>query len=400
MEYIRRPNYLEEISKYIDKPVIKVLTGMRRVGKSTMLEMVRSELLTGVPQANIIHLRFDSFSMLNIRSAESLKDYLVPLIDGLTGKIYFFFDEVQLVDGWEQIVNGLQVDYNCDIYITGSNSTMLSGDLATMLAGRYVNFEIQPFSFSEFIEAHKNSELNLTELFNKYILIGGIPLLNFFALDEETSHKYLSDVYNTVLVKDVLEYNKIRDVDIFNRILTYAVENVGHTFSALSIRNYLKSEGRNISVDTVLNYLEYCQNAFLIKKIPRYDVVGKKLLKIEEKYYLTDHGFRQSKGFSNMKDIERILENIVFEELLSRGYQVKIGKIGDREIDFIAEKNGKIEYYQVSYLMANEATRAREFEIYRLIEDNFPKHVLSMDVPDFSRDGIIHKNIIDWLLRK
>lgn len=275
---------------------------------------------------------------------------------------------------------------------------MLSGDLATRLAGRYVNFEIQPFTFSEFGEAFKHLELNKEQLFQKYIVLGGMPFLHFFDLDEDPSYKYLNDVYHTVMVKDVLEYYQIRDVDIFNRILDYVMENISHTFSALSIRNYLKSENRKISVDTVLNYLDCCQKAYLIKKAPRYDTVGKKLLKIEEKYYLTDYGFRQARGFSNQKDIERVLENIVYIELLARGYQVKIGKVQDKEIDFIAEKEGQLEYYQISYLMENESTRSREFGVYQEIQVNYPKFILSMDIFNFSQKGIIHLNIIDWLL--
>ena len=225
-----------------------------------------------------------------------------------------------------------------------------------------------------------------------------MPFLRYFDLEEAPCFKYLNDVYNTVLVKDVLQYNSIRDVDIFNRMLTFALENIGHPFSANSIKNYFKNERRNVSIDTILNYLEYCRNAFILQKVARYDTAGKKLLKVDEKYYVTDHGFRQAQGFSNTKDIERTLENIVYIELASRGYAVKIGKVKDREIDFIAQKGDSVAYYQVSYLLTDEQTREREFGVYGLIEDNFPKYVLSMDRFDFSRDGIIHKNIIDFLL--
>ena len=273
-----------------------------------------------------------------------------------------------------------------------------SGDLATLLAGRYVEFEIQPFTFIEFKQVFENTNLSKENLFDKFIQLGGIPFLKYFDLDENPSFKYLNDVYNTVLVKDVLQYNNIRDVSLFNRIFSYVIENIGHTFSASSIKNYLKNENRNISVDTILNYLEYCSLAFIIKKIPRYDTVGKKILKIDEKYYLTDHGFRQAIGFSNTKDIERILENIVCIELISRGYEVKIGKVKDKEIDFIAKKGKELSYYQISYIMGDEKTREREFGVYKSITDNFPKYVLSMDHFDFSQDGIIHKNIIDFLL--
>jgi predicted AAA+ superfamily ATPase len=398
MDYICRPKYIEKIKRFVDKPVIKVLTGMRRVGKSTILLIIKNDILSKVPDTNKIYLNFESIELLNITNASTLLEYLQPLMEKIKGKIYFFFDEIQLVNEWEKVINGLRVDKDCDIYLTGSNSTLLSGNITTLLAGRYVEFEIQPFTFSEFIRVFDDTNLSKEDLFDKFIKIGGLPFLKYFKLDETPSLKYLNDVYNTVLVKDVLQYNNIRDVDIFNRILSYATENIGHTFSANSIKKYFRNENRTVSVDTILNYLEYCIKAFIIKKVPRYDTLGKKILKVDEKHYLTDHGFRQAKGFSNTKDIERTLENIVYIELISRGYDVKIGKIKDREIDFIAKMGKQLNYYQVSYMMGDEKTREREFGVYKTLEDNFPKYVLSMDRIDFSQDGIIHKNIIDFLL--
>lgn len=398
MDYINRPRYIEKIKQFIDKPIIKVLTGMRRVGKSTLLNIIKDELLSQVPTENKFYLNFESIEFLNIDNAKLLWNYLQPLLKNRTGKIYLFFDEIQLVNGWEQLINGLRVDLDCDIYLTGSNSMVTSGELATLLAGRYIEFEIQAFTFSEFIEIFRSSNLSNEILFEKFVQLGGMPFLKHFNLEESPSFKYLSDVYNTVLVKDVLQYNNIRDVDVFERILNYVTENIGHIFSANSIKNYLKNENRNISVDTILNYLEYCHKAFIIKKVPRYDILGKKILKVEEKYYLTDHGFRSARGFSNTKDIERTLENIVYTELISRGYEVKIGRIKELEIDFIAKKLDKLYYYQVSYILGNEETRKREFRVYSLVQDNFPKYVLSMDRIDFSSNGIIHKNIIDFLL--
>ena len=397
--YVNRIRYIDKLKQFIDKPVIKVLTGMRRVGKSTLLTIIRNEILSNIPEENKIYLNFENIELFGINEAGKLLEYIKPLLKK-NEKQYIFFDEIQLVNDWEKVVNGLRLNENYDIYITGSNSTLISGDLATLLAGRYVEFEIQPFTFNEFIEVFESLGLSNEEYFNNYIKVGGMPFLKYFKLDEIPSLKYLSDVYNTVLIKDVLRYNNVRDVDLFERILTYILENIGNTFSANSIKKYLKSEDRKISVDTILNYLEYCRNAFIIKKVSRYDTVGKKILSVDEKYYLTDHGFRQAKGFSNTKDIERTLENIVCIELISRGYNLKIGKVKDKEIDFIAKKDGALCYYQISYLMENEDTREREFGIYNLIEDNFPKYVLSMDKIDFSRDGVIHKNIIDFLLEK
>ena len=398
MDYIFRTKYIEKIKKFIDKPIVKILTGMRRVGKYTILNIIKDQVLKDVPDENKIYMNFESFEFFDIKDANALKDYLSEKLKDKEGKVYFFFDEIQLVKDWEKVVNGLRVSHNCDIYITGSNSKLISGDLATLLAGRYVEFEIQPFTFDEFSEIYRSSNLSREELFQKFIKIGGMPGLKYFNLEEEVSQKYLNDIYNTVLVKDVLNYNNIRDVDIFNRILSFATQNIGANFSASAIKNYLKSENRNISVDTVLNYLEYCNKAFVLKKVPRYDLSGKKLLKVDEKYYLTDHGFRQSIGFSNVKDIEKTLENIVYIELLSRGYSVKIGKVKDREIDFVAKKGKDISYFQIAYLMENEETRDREFGVYDLIKDNYPKYVLSMDKLDFSQRGIVHKNIIDFLL--
>lgn len=398
MDYIFRDRYIEKIKNFIDKPIVKILTGMRRVGKSTILNIIKNDVLKDIPEENKIYMNFESFEYFEINNASALKKYLNKKLKDQKGKVYFFFDEIQLVEDWEKVINALRVSFDSDIYITGSNSKLISGDLATLLAGRYVEFEIQPLSFYEFSEIYRDSNLNEEDLFQKFIKIGGMPGLKYFKLEEEVSQKYLNDIYNTVLVKDVLNYNNIRDVDIFNRILSFAMQNIGATFSASAIKNYLKSENRKISVDTVLNYLEYCNRAFVLKKVPRFDLEGKKLLKVDEKYYLTDHGFRQSMGFSNVKDIEKTLENIVYIELLSRGYDVKIGKVKDREIDFVAKRGEDISYFQISYLMENEKTREREFGVYDLIKDNYPKYVLSMDKLDFSQRGIFHKNIIDFLL--
>lgn len=398
MQHIIRPKYIRQIEHFIDKPVIKVLTGMRRVGKSTLLTMIKDEVLKNIPDKNKVYLNFESAELFDVTTAKALHAYVQPLIKKTTEKMYFFFDEIQMVSGWERVINSLSVDKECDIYITGSNSMLISGDLATLLSGRYAAFEIYPFTFGEFMQVFTDKELSKEMLFDAFVQIGGMPFLHYFDLNKVPCFKYLNDVYNTVLVKDVLQYNNIRDVDIFNRILSYVLENIGHTFSANSIKKYFKNEKRSISIDTVLNYLAYCKNAFIIRQVPRYDMTGKKVLKVDEKYYVTDHGFRQARGFSNTKDIERTLENIVYVELLSRGAEVKVGKLKDKEIDFIVQKNDRISYYQVAYMLSDGITREREFGVYKSIEDNFPKYVLSMDRFDFSTDGVIHKNIIDFLL--
>lgn len=399
-DYILRPKYLKQIEDFIDKPVIKVLTGMRRVGKSTLLNIIQDVFLSEVPDRNKVYINFESLEYIHLNDAKSLAQHLQEKLIDVEGKVYFFFDEIQLIKDWERVINGLRVDMECDIYLTGSNSNLLSNDLATLLAGRYITLEVHPFTFDEFIEIFKDKKIKIEELFDHYLRLGGMPPLKYFDLEEEPSHKYLLDAYNTVLVKDVLQYNKIRDVDVFQRILLFAIENIGSTFSALSLHKYLKSEFREVSVDTILSYLDYCQRAYILKKVPRYDALGKKLLKIDEKYFLSDHGFREAMGFSNIKSIEKTLENIIYTELLSRGYELQIGRVKNYEIDFIARKGNQMEYYQVAYLLESTETRDREFGVFRDIQDNFPKYVLSMDQLNFSQDGINHKNIIDFLMDK
>ena len=393
MDYIIREKYISKIKPFINKPVLKILTGMRRVGKSSLLHIIKDEILKDVADENKIYINFEATNLLSINNVNSLLEYLKPLLEDVKGKVYFFFDEIQVIDGWEEVISDLKHNRDYDIFLTSSNKKLISN-----LSEKYVEFEIQPFTFSEFKKAFENMELSKENLFYKFIQLGGLPFLKYFDLDETPSFEYLNDIYNTVLVKDVLQYNNIRDVDLFNHIFSYVLTNIGQSFSASSIKTYLKNKNKNISVDTILSYLEYCNIAFLIKKVPRYDILSKKTLKVDEKYYLTDHGFRQATGFPITQDIERILENIVYIELLSRGYEVKVGKVKDKEINFIAKKEKSLSYYQISYKIRDEKTRERIFETYNSITDNFPKYVLSMDHSDFSQDGVIHKNIIDFLL--
>ena len=393
MDYIIREKYISKIKPFINKPVLKILTGMRRVGKSSLLHIIKDKILKDVADENKIYINFESINSLDISNANSLLEYLKALLEEVKGKVYFFLDEIQIVDGWEEVISDLKHNRDYDIFLTSSNKKLISS-----LSEKYVEFEIQPFTFSEFKKAFENMELSKENLFYKFIQLGGLPFLKYFDLDETPSFEYLNDIYNTVLVKDVLQYNNIRDVDLFNHIFSYVLTNIGQSFSASGIKTYLKNKNKNISVDTILNYLEYCNIAFLIKKVPRYDITSKKTLKVDEKYYLTDHGFRQATGFPITQDIKRILENIVYIELLSRGYEVKVGKVKDKEINFIAKKEKSLSYYQISYKIRDEKTRERIFETYNSITDNFPKYVLSMDHSNFSQDGVIHKNIIDFLL--
>lgn len=398
---ISREIYMKRIRPFINTELIKVFTGIRRSGKSVMLELVKNELKkSGVSDKNFLCINFEQFSNSELLDAKILHKRIVEFQKSADGKIYLFFDEIQEVDGWEKCINSCRVDFDCDIYITGSNAKLLSGELATYLAGRYVEFVIYPFSFAEFLEMNrqKNSQVDKSACFTAFLKTGGMPFLANFLGDDSAKNQYLMDIYNSVVLKDVVKRNNIRDVDTLERIIAYAFSNIGHIFSATSLSKYFKSEKRNISHDTILNYLKFCADAFLIYKISRYDLEGKKVLTVNEKYYCADHGLREAVFGKNTQNIDQILENIVCLELLRRNFKVFIGKKDESEIDFIAERNGVKIYVQVAYLLASEETVRREFSVYDSIKDNFPKYVVSMDEFDFSRNGIIHRNIRDFLL--
>ena len=392
---------MKRIRPFINTELIKVFTGIRRSGKSVMLELVKNELKkSGVSDKNFLCINFEQFSNSELLDAKILHKRIVEFQKSADGKIYLFFDEIQEVDGWEKCINSCRVDFDCDIYITGSNAKLLSGELATYLAGRYVEFVIYPFSFAEFLEMNrqKNSQIDKSACFTAFLKTGGMPFLANFLGDDSAKNQYLMDIYNSVVLKDVVKRNNIRDVDTLERIIAYAFSNIGHIFSATSLSKYFKSEKRNISHDTILNYLKFCADAFLIYKISRYDLEGKKILTVNEKYYCADHGLREAVFGKNTQNIDQILENIVCLELLRRNFKVFVGKKDESEIDFIAERNGVKIYVQVAYLLASEETVRREFSVYDSIKDNFPKYVVSMDEFDFSRNGIIHRNIRDFLL--
>ena len=392
---------MKRIRPFINTELIKVFTGIRRSGKSVMLELVKNELKkSGVSDKNFLCINFEQFSNSELLDAKILHKRIVEFQKSADGKIYLFFDEIQEVDGWEKCINSCRVDFDCDIYITGSNAKLLSGELATYLAGRYVEFVIYPFSFAEFLEMNrqKNSQIDKSACFTAFLKTGGMPFLANFLGDDSAKNQYLMDIYNSVVLKDVVKRNNVRDVDTLERIIAYAFSNIGHIFSATSLSKYFKSEKRNISHDTILNYLKFCADAFLIYKISRYDLEGKKVLTVNEKYYCADHGLREAVFGKNTQNIDQILENIVCLELLRRNFKVFVGKKDESEIDFIAERNGVKIYVQVAYLLASEETVRREFSVYDSIKDNFPKYVVSMDEFDFSRNGIIHRNIRDFLL--
>ena len=398
---IKREIYMQRIRPFMNTDLIKVFTGIRRAGKSVMLELVKNELKeSGISEENFLCINFEQFSNSQFLDVESLYKKITDFQKNTKGKIYLFFDEIQEVPGWEKCINSCRIDFDCDIYITGSNAKLLSGELATYLAGRYVEFVIYPFSFAEFFEMNllKNPNVDKSTCFMQFLKTGGMPFLSNFPDDDSAKSQYLIDIYNSVVLKDVVKRNNIRDVDTLERIVAYAFSNIGHIFSATSLSKYFKSENRKISHDTILNYLKFCSDAFLFYKINRYDLEGKKIVTVNEKYYCADHGLREALFGKNIQNIDQVLENIVCLELLRRNYKVYVGKKGDLEIDFIAEKQGKKIYVQVAYLLANEETIRREFSVYNSVKDSYPKYVVSMDELDFSQNGIIHKNIKDFLL--
>lgn len=398
---IKREFYMARIRPFIDGDLIKVLTGIRRSGKSVMLELIKDELrVRGVTEEQLVAFNFEDMRNAQLCTAEALHDELVRRAASIKGKIYFFFDEIQEVERWERCVNSLRVEMDCDIYITGSNAKLLSGELATYLAGRYVEFIIYPFSFSEFLALYHSVEpdADTRTCFDRYLTFGGMPYLANLRFDETACRQYLRDLFNSVELKDIVKRNNVRDVDMLERIIAYVTANIGTTFSSTAISKYLKNEGRRVSPETVLNYLKACSDAFLFYQVRRQDLQGKKILTVNEKYYVADHGIREAVVGGNMRDINLVLENIVFMEALRRGYSVTVGKVGEREIDFVCERHGEKCYIQVTYLLAAEETVQREFGVYEHVQDNFPKYVVSLDEFDMSRNGVRHYNIRDFLL--
>ncbi len=398
---IKREQYMKRIHPFIGGDLIKVITGMRRAGKSVMLELIKDELRAmGVADDCMISYNFEDLRYVQFLDGVLLHDEILRRCKSVKGKVYLFFDEIQEVAYWEKCVNSLRVTIDCDIYITGSNAKLLSGELATYLAGRYVEFVIYPFSFSEFLSLIHEAKptISCEEAFRLYVLRGGMPHLSALHYEEDAARQYLLDLFHAVQLKDVIVRNKIRDVDLLSRLIEYVIANTGALFSARSLVRFFKSENRKVAVDTVLNYLRYGCDAFLFYRVKREDLHGKQILASSEKYYIADHGIREALYGTNQRDINLILENIVYLECLRRGYTVTVGKMGEKEIDFVCERWGERLYIQVAYLLSEESTVQREFGAYDGVRDNFPKYVLSLDNFDFSRNGIRHQNLISWLL--
>lgn len=401
---LKRNEYIKQIVPFIDKDVIKVLTGIRRSGKSVMLKLLMEELKNrGINENQFIYINFENLKYRNLKNYERLYDFILNKVDDKYKSYYVFLDEIQEVEEWEKCVNSLRVDEELrfDIYITGSNAKLLSGELSTYLAGRYVEFVVYPFSFKEFFEIiqEKNQEIKVKEAFQKYVKFGGMPFLHNLDYNFEASMQYLQDLYASIILKDITQRNNIRDTDLLERIINYVVMNIGNTFSATSISKFFKSENRKVATETILNYIKACEEAFLVYRVARNDLLGKKILNVNEKYYIADHGIREAIMENNQKNINQVLENIVYFEMLRRGYNIKIGKVDNFEVDFVCKKNDETIYIQVSYLLASEDTKEREFLVLENIKDNYPKYVLSMDEFDMSRNGIKHVNLIKFLVK-
>jgi hypothetical protein len=400
---IKRDLYLNQIRDFIDKPIIKVITGIRRCGKSVILKLLKEELLNKqINEEQIIYLNFDSFEFSDIDKAEKLYTYVKERIKEKQ-RYYILLDEVQEVDSWEKAVNSFFVDFDSDIYITGSNSRLLSSELATYLAGRYVEIHLYTLSFSEYLQFKSNRTgnrvINTKLEFNIFLRMGGFPVLHIADYPPDTAYKVVYDIYSSAILRDTIQRNNIRDVELLERVVKFVFDNVGNKFSAKNVADYFKSQQRKIDLNTVYNYLNALQSAFIIDRIPRYDLKGKELLKTFEKYFVGDQAIIYAVMGYKDRLISGILENIVMLELKRRGYQVFTGKWDDREIDFVAEKQEAKIYVQVTYKMEGQSTIDREFAPLLEIRDNHPKYVVSMD--ELWRDniqGIKHVHISDFLL--
>jgi len=395
---IIREHYLSKIRPFYDSELIKVIVGLRRTGKSVLLNQIADELISrGIDATHIVYFNFEDFDLAYIQNAGDLHKAIQAKVQD-EDKYYFLFDEIQNVEQFEKAINSFRSTMNCSIFITGSNGKLLSGELSTHLSGRYVSFKVMPFSFKEMCQIEGIDRKNVRdEDFMEYMQYGGMP--QRFTLQSFSAVKtYLRDLYDSIVLKDIMVRGNIRDTDVLNRIIEYMVLNTSQTFSASSISKYFESVNRKVSTETIYQYLEHITASLIINKAIRYDIRGKRLLTRSDKYYLADMGFSTIKNTGFKTEIGALIENIVFNEFLHRGYEVYVGKTPHGEIDFIVQHDNQRAYYQVAYLLADDNIISREFGAYKDVPDHFPKYVLSMDKPDFSRDGIKHINILNFLL--
>lgn len=396
---IKRELYLKKIKKFQDKPLIKVITGMRRAGKSTLLNMLAEDLKEqGIRDEQIVRINFESMDFDVIRDYRQLYAYIKE--KRIPEAMYLLLDEIQQVDSWERAINSLFMEGGVDIYITGSNANMLSSDLSTLLAGRYVEIQVFPLSFQEYLLfLPQEVRANKSEAFENYMKYGGLPLIPSLPQENDTMEMFLAGIYNTVLMKDVIQRNAVRDPALLENIVRFLADNVGNPVSSSKVAGYLTSQGRKTAAATVDNYLQMLTKAYIFYRAQRYDIKGKMYLKTQEKYYIVDNGLRNALLDFRQGDYGHVLENIVYLELLRRGYHVAIGKVGTLEVDFVASKAERKVYYQVSASVLDDATRERELKPLEAIPDAYEKVLLTMDrtfIRDF--EGIRNINIVDWLL--
>ncbi|WP_420097860.1 ATP-binding protein [Brevibacterium sediminis] len=403
MSIVDRPKYLEKLESFIDAPVVKVLTGLRRSGKSRLLDLVVERLIArGIDPERIVHLNFDSLEHASLASAQALNAHLKDVLPS-EGRTYVLLDEIQEVTEWERLVNSLLAEGRTDFYITGSNSRLLSGELATYIAGRYVTIEVWPLSFREYLsfrEAFAADDTAGTDAeFTRYLRLGGFPGVHMLPLDEIDARSMIMDIYRSTLVRDVLARNRIRDADMFERVAAFAIDNVGNPFSARRVADFMKSQRRSIGHETVLNYLTALSEAFVIARVPRFDLHGRAILATDEKHFVGDHGIVNALfGYSDQR-LPGVLENIVWMELRRRGYEVTIGRIGTAEVDFVAQRADEVVYIQVATTIATEDTRHREHRPLEAIADNHPKYLLTLDpLVGGNVNGIKHRRLPEFLL--
>ncbi|WDN87461.1 uncharacterized protein BuS5_00429 [Desulfosarcina sp. BuS5] len=392
--------YIDKIRPFIDKPVIKIITGMRRVGKSCLIKLIIEMLKQNPEHKNaILYINKESLDFEFISDYRDLNQYVIKCFKGIKGKKYLFVDEIQEIAEWEKAITSLFSQGNIDIYVTGSNAHLLSSEIATLISGRFIEFPVYTLSFEEFLLFRNDKKEDIETEFLKYLKFGGFPAIHHFNFHEEVIYQYINSLYSTILLKDVIKRNSIRNVYLLEKITQYVFDNVGNIFSAKKISDFIKSQKMKVGIETVQNYISYLLSTFAIHKTSRYDIKGKRLLELHEKYYLGDLSLRHAMLGYKETDISGMLENLVFLELKRRGFNIHIGKYGNKEIDFIAEKKNKKLYIQVAYLLASPETIEREFSVLKRIKDNYPKYVISMDKV-FGNDfaGIRRINFIDFLL--
>ena len=394
-----RKTYLDRLYQWKDKPLIKIITGLRRSGKSTLIKLFIDSLLnSGIGAERILYINKESLQFRHITTFEDLYKEVTTVYKMIKQKLYLFVDEVQEIDRWEKAVVSLHSEEIADIYLTGSNARIFAGELATLLGGRYIPISVFPLTYSEFLIFRRKEEHD-EDTFNEFLQFGGLPGIHHLQWDENFIYEYLNAVFDTIILRDIIKRNNIRNPAFLEKIIQFIFDNIAQIFSAKRVVDFLKQEHRQTNVETVYNYIKYLSDAHMIYRVPRYDIKGKRQLEVREKYFVADIGLRHALLGYRAQDINQLLENIVFIELKKRGYLIFVGQFNNSEVDFIVEKDQQKTYLQVAYLLASEETIQREFNPLSKIKDNYPKYVLSLDkhfLPD--REGIKQLNIIDFLL--